>query len=131
MQTHPRRLPNPVQGEILFPLEEVAFGALDLYPGVPAEGATLVTLDEEGRDPGGYPPGTLRRRVPLPIASSTADFLFIVRDLQLSADCFESHSGLVIPLRLDTATCLIGAPQVSLNARISLLQHSDARFLFT
>ncbi len=73
MQTQPRRLPNPVQGATLFPLEEVGFGALDLYPRVPAEGATLVTLEEEGRDPGGFPPGTLPRRAPLPIVSAPAD----------------------------------------------------------
>ncbi len=73
MQTHPRRLPNPVQGPTLFPLEEVGFGALDLHPGVPAEGATLVTLEEEDRDPEGCPPGTLQWHGPLPIASSSAD----------------------------------------------------------
>ncbi len=60
MQTHPRRLPDPVQGATLFPLEEVGSGALDLYPGGPAEGATLVTLEEEDRDPEGCPPGTLQ-----------------------------------------------------------------------
>jgi hypothetical protein len=73
MQTPPRRLPNPVQGATLFLLKEVGFGALDLYLGVPAEGATLVTLEEEGRDLGGCPPGTLQRRAPLPIVSAPAD----------------------------------------------------------
>jgi hypothetical protein len=73
MQTHRRRLPNPVQWATPFLLEEVGFDALDLHPRVPAEGATLVTLEKKGQGPGGCPPGTLQWRGPLPTASSPAD----------------------------------------------------------